>query len=744
MNTALLSVAFANNALYLPGDAVSSELSPAAAALLVVLNKHGLCVDEDTLHHLNALGDDDISAIDALIREVYRTDANWAALTREWNTRPTGVSFINFFVTALANVDPEFRGHGTTLPCGHFIPDGVFDLSRYTGCPFCGTSFVSAKANLEIHDAATLTELHRWTQEDADKEAAKLLAMPTPLDATMSARLRKLVEGLPADLFVNFDEIPCAETRALVGAEFLERGDMRFADFAKTPTDMLRLLWSIKTGRLRITRPADEKKFLEKYHNYYSSGLITLADNAAEMKLKLHYNRTTGRAVARRFESFDMSAEEICVNMHPYRQMWVRFIRALRLNDQARRCGLEKLSEVLDRFYRRDYCVWSGEVDKARMSGNLDRLLTLLRQRPGAFARCLFDTVLDFGMEPVSKAFAQVATKLPVRLLVSLYNAVSGYFLPTMPERHVVLPSGLVKALPYNPGISRLSESERRDIALELQQVVLTALYDIYSVQEPLSGDKVYIDRELYECPVPVGDRGNSVAVSGSAIPGQKFDVKGDKVRVFMHWGVGMPAMHFDMDLSCLLVGKDKKVDIAYYNLDGYGAIHSGDIQRIPDTVGAAEYIELDIPELLSNGLDYAVFTTNAYSVPKLSPDVIVGWMSSEHPMKVDNETGVAYNPADVDHMVTVGAMSLSRGMVFGILDLHARKILWLEAANNNRTLAGLDLASIEALQKRLAEKISIGALIALKAKARGVTVSTVPTDAKVYDMSNWHEAGIL
>ena len=88
--------------------------------------------------------------------------------------------------------------------------------------------------------------------------------------------------------------------------------------------------------------------------------------------------------------------------------------------------------------------------------------------------------------------------------------------------------------------------------------------------------------------------------------------------------------------------------------------------------------------------------------------------------------------------------MSLSRGMVFGILALHARKILWLEAANNNRTLAGLDLASIEALQKRLAEKVSIGALIALKAKARGVTVSTVPTDAKVYDMSNWHEAGIL
>ena len=204
---------------------------------------------------------------------------------------------------------------------------------------------------------------------------------------------------------------------------------MRFADFAKTPTDMLRLLWSMKTGRLRITRPADEKKFCQ---SYYRNSLITLDDNVGEMELKLHYNRATGRAVALRFESFDMSAEEICVNMHPYRQMWVRFIRALRLNDQTRRYGLEKLSEVLDRFYRQDYCVWSGEVDKARMSGDLDRLLMLLRQRPGAFARCLFDTVLDFGMEQVAGAFAQVATKLPIRLLVSLYNAVPGYFLPTI------------------------------------------------------------------------------------------------------------------------------------------------------------------------------------------------------------------------------------------------------------------------------------------------------------------------
>ena len=202
-----LRVAFVNNALYLPGDAVSDTMTADVANLLLTLNRHGYAVDEDCLHHLNALGHDALAAIEEYVREEYLTDANWASLIRQWNERPTGVSFINYFITALANLAPELQGRGVTLPCGHFIPDGVFDLTRYNGCPFCGTPFVTAKANLEIHQPDDLKILRRWTLADAEKQASELIAMPTPLDYAKTTRLSNLLDGLPGEYFDTITDL---------------------------------------------------------------------------------------------------------------------------------------------------------------------------------------------------------------------------------------------------------------------------------------------------------------------------------------------------------------------------------------------------------------------------------------------------------------------------------------------------------------------------------------------------------
>ena len=744
MNTSLLKVAFVNNALYLPGDAVSDTMTADVAALLLTLNRHGYSVDEDCLRHLNALGHDDIATIVEHVREVYLADANWASLIRQWNERPTGVSFINYFITALANLAPELQGRGVTLPCGHFIPDGVFDLTRYNGCPFCGTPFVTAAANLEIHAPGDLKILRRWTLADAEKQASELIAMPTPLDYAKTTRLSNLLDGLPGEYFDTITDIPCVETRALVAAKFFEWADMSFCRFLKTPTDMLRTLWYLQTSSLRIIRPADAKKAEQKqWKGDFGQFPESIAD-LAEAKFKLHYTREVCRTVARWFDALDMGAEAICVNMHRYRQMWVRFIRALRLTEYARRDGLKKLAEVLDKFYNKNYLVWAGELDKGRMAHDRDFVLDMLRQRPGVFARCLFDTALDFGVEPVSWAFASVAPQLPVRLLVSLNNAVPGYFLPAEDKRFVFLPGGTSYPVSINPGLKSRSESSRRDIALRLQQEIHNALFKIYAGRDKLPGDSIYISPELYECPVPVGDRGNTEGRTDYAIPGQLFDVKGNKVRLFLHWGIGMPAQHYDMDLSCRLVGDYKTEDVAYYSLNVPGAMHSGDIQYIPDNVGAAEYIELDLPELTRHGFKYAVFTANAYSVPNLATDLVVGWMNSSYEMKVDDDTGVAFDPAHVQRMVNIGKIASDRGLIFGVLDIEARKIMWLELANNNRTLYAVDVRSVEALYSRLSGKMSIGELIALRAAALGQPLAASPANATAFTLATWPQADIL
>ena len=109
----------------------------------------------------------------------------------------------------------------------------------------------------------------------------------------------------------------------------------------------------------------------------------------------------------------------------------------------------------------------------------------------------------------------------------------------------------------------------------------------------------MYVDPRLDDIPVAVADRTATVQDTSCALPGTMFPVEGDAVRLFMQWGEGLPAQHLDMDLSCRICFGDGKAEAcAFYRLQATGARHSGDIREIPDRVGTAEYIELQLSEL--------------------------------------------------------------------------------------------------------------------------------------------------
>lgn len=743
INSPLARLAYLKKALYLPSAATADAMTHASADFVAFLNRYDQGVDETALRHLNALGDDEIALYVDIIRNVTCSDLNWASLILHWNEKPVDADWTDYFVTYLCNTIPGLRHEGVTLPCGHFIPEGVFDLTRYTGCPYCGTSFVSAKANFELHVPQDVELLVRWTEADAEAYARRLLSSKVPLDATQTEHLDLLLQGLPFDFFTSFGPIPAVETRAQVACRARELyADGRFTALCKTPDDMLRTLWAEKTGTYRFL---DYKKALKDKMK------LSRPQSDATRDLRLHFDRATCRAVARWFDALPQSAELVCEGMHARRGMWVRFIRALRLPEYARRYKLDHLAEILDRFYRGDYSVWAGEVDRAAAAGDTERLLGLLSDRPGAFARRLFDTILDHGItknvdftaffdDPVLSAFRSLWQHLPVRLIISLLNAVPDYFDPHATTRIVTAPHCIPVELPVNPGLQRVSREDRRNIACNIVSMLHGLLGLNYASCPALPGSAVYISPELYRIPAPVGDRGTTVAVKGHAVPGQSFPVEGDRVRLFLHWGVGMAAQHYDMDLSCCLISPGRRKDIAYYSLNEEGANHSGDIQHIPDQTGAAEYIELDLPVLAKKGYKYAVFTANAYSMPTLATDLLFGWMSSERPMKVDDDSGAAYNPADVEQMVTLSPFhDLDRGMVYAILDIEARTILWVEMANDNQRLDQLNLTMVEAIRRRLEGKISVGELIRLYADAHHQPVVSEPAaGATVYAADNW------
>lgn len=645
----------------------NSEVTVPVMAFVARLKENGFCVSEELLHALNAVSADTLAEITECINDVMGVDLNWAPLVKGWSM-PTGESCADHLQTWIANIfgGVEAGFKGTTLQCGHFIPDGTFPLERYNGCPFCGTPFHTADFVYK-GQGSKLKELRLFTDSDMRKVFDSLLSSATPLDATQKDSLEHLLK------------------HHMLGP--LDRG----ADAAK----------------------------------------------GMKQKLKLKYDRKACLRVALWMNSLPMTAKQAAENMNPKRGMWVRMIRALRMGEYSRRKGMEHLAEILDVFYKQDYSTWQGRVDKACSENDAATTLSLLKERPGFFARSLFATMLRFGSNKVLAAFDEIADKLPARLLLSLGNAAEIYFDPNAVR--VARPiTGVTHRIKANKLLALYDEDSLKTMVSDVNVIYRDSMERRFAAQKT-DAKSIFIDPMLYNIPISVGDRATTIQDASCALMGTRFPVEGDSVRLFLQWGRGLHAQYLDMDLSCRIAyPNNKTVECAYFNLDCVGAKHSGDIRSIPEMVGTAEYIELSLPEIEAAGAKYVTFTCNAYSCGSLSPNLVVGWMDSAFPMKISEATGVAYDPSCVQHMVRISEGNLSKGLVFGVLDVAKREIIWLEMPFTSQTVHGADSKSIEALLGKLESKLSIGELLDMKVMAQKLSVAESAEEADEVYTYEW------
>lgn len=740
----LRKVALRYRAIFLPveRDGLTGNYEPTVPVMAFTarLKENGYCLSEELLHALTKVPANTLANITSLINEAMGVNLNWMPLVKGWDV-PTGETRMDHLITFLANLfgGEEAGFKGSTLPCGHFIPEGTFPLERYNGCPYCGTPFHTA--NFVYHgQGSKLKELRLFTLDDMKTVFHNLLTSPTPLDATQLDSVKLLLREfeVPEDV-----EIPMKETVMVVIQEAGEKKQEKIVELGmrllKTPTDILRYFWYEKTGQVKIIEPKALVEH-ERKVNRHRWMPADKSEKAAEEKreaLKLKYDRKHCRMAAIWLNAIPMNAQQASENMNPKRGMWVRMIHALRLGEYSRRKGFEHLAEILDVFYKQDYTTWAGRLDQAQRDNHTDEVLAMLCARPGLFARCLFSTMLRFGKDKTLSAFETVTDQLPARLLLSLGNTADGWF--DAERIRVARPiTGGTHPVQPHPLLWLYKEDERTAMAKAVNDVFTHVMKKRYASQETNS-KTIYIDPKLYDIPVSVGDRSTTIQDTACALQGTRFKVEGDSVRLFMQWGKGLPAQHLDMDLSCAIAMSDGIVfECAYYSLTAPGAKHSGDIIHIPDQVGAAEYIELTLPELERAGAKYVSFTCNAYSNGALSPNLMVGWMNSAYPMTISNETGVAYDPSCVQHLVRISESNLSKGMVFGVLDVAAREIYWLEMPFMGQTVHDLDLKTMEALLKRLKEKLSIGQLLDLKREAQGLILVDTPEKADEVYTYEW------
>ena len=700
---------------------MKSEASVPVMALVARLKENGFCVSEDLLHALNAVSVDRLAEITECIDDVMGVKLNWAPLVKGWDV-PTGETLADHLITWIANIFGEEAGFkGTRLPCGHLIPEGTFPIERYNGCPFCGTPFETADFVYK-GQGSKLKELRLFTLKDMKHVFETLLASATPLDGTQTDSLEQLLREfpLPENANITMKETAMLVIKLLVAQDKAEEA----TKLLKTPTDVLRYLWYEKTGYVQLIEPKTLVAHARKLYSHMLGPLDKSADAAREMKQKLmlKYDRKACLRVAKWLNAIPMSACQAAENMNPKRGMWVRMIRALRLGEYSRKKGFDHLAEILDVFYKQDYSTWQGRLNKVRTENDADKTLTMLKERPGLFARCLFATMLRFGSDKVLAAFDEVADKLPARLLLSLGNAAETYFDPN--ETRLARPiTGVTHKIEPNKLLALYSDEDRKAMVEAVNELYKVSMARRFAALKT-EAKTIFIDPSLFNIPVSVGDRSSTIQDASCALMGTRFPVEGDAVRLFLQWGKGMHAQHLDMDLSARIALANGEVsECAYYSLTGVGAKHSGDIRSIPEMVGTAEYIELSMPELEEGGAKYVTFTCNAYSTGALSPNLVVGWMNSAYPMTVSEKTGVAYDPSCVQHMVRISEGNLAKGLVFGVLDVEKREIIWLEMPFTAQTLRSADSTSIEALLHKLETKCSVGELLDMKAKAQNLTL---------------------
>ena len=326
---------------------MQSEASAPVMAFTARLRENGFAVSEQLLHALNAVSVDRLAEITACVNEVMGVDLNWAPLVKGWNV-PTGESVADHLVTLLANIFGEEAGFkGTTLPCGHLIPEGTFPLERYNGCPFCGRPFVTA-GFVYKGQGSKLKELRLFTLDDMKQVFHSLLTSATPLDGTQKDSLSLLLRELPLPETVS---VTMKETAMLVVKQLVEQGrDEEAGALLKTPTDVLRYLWYEKTGYVQIIEPKTLMLHADKLYYHMWGPLDMGAEALAEMKMKLmlKYDRKTCLRVAKWLNGLPVSAAQAAENMNPKRGMWVRMIRALRLGEYSRKSGFGRLAELLD------------------------------------------------------------------------------------------------------------------------------------------------------------------------------------------------------------------------------------------------------------------------------------------------------------------------------------------------------------------------------------------------------------
>lgn len=510
------------------------------------------------------------------------------------------------------------------------------------------------------------------------------------------------------------DEIPFKENTACICRLLVDTGvdtdGSLCKKYVKTATDVLRLVTAM------------------------SDGDVSLAENTKFRNLK----RNERRIIMNLLAGCGNAAED----MSRYAGRWIRVGEKLHPGEFAKNKCYTKVVQAFG-IIRNDGKIQSfaGRVDAAVASGDVNTVVSLLKKRPGEFARRIDFLLRTFNKDADRKAvimgFASVAKDVSSTVLLQVRE----HFINKLDgndDMRVFFPKGNLARSYYVKNDK--TEAIPEDAMKMVIAVCESALINIYGNREFLG--KVYIDEALKDYTVPFSLRSagkTMTAVSrGSRIV---IDDSAKIIRPFIWWTNTKDDI-IDVDLSVAVFADDWNCleHVSYSNLKSsrFGICHSGDITNggPVDGEGVAEFIDLDIEKALSAGARYAVFNVYNFSDENFSKmeHAAFGFMTRN-----DMKSGEIFEPSTVKQRMDLASATTTCIPV--IFDLKERVFVWCDMAlTADHVRAGYgginvesNLPSVVVTCKAMVDvkKPNLYDLFIFNAKARGV-ITDNPDEADI------------
>lgn len=450
------------------------------------------------------------------------------------------------------------------------------------------------------------------------------------------------------------DTIPLKENVAFVGKLIIEKAPIKSADsiskYFKTATDVLRLVTALSDGDISLASKTKYRN-LRRVERRMIMDLLAGCGNITEDLFRYQYEW--------------IRVAEI---LHPF-----EYKKAKYNNVNAAFNTLRNEKKPL---------MFAGKVQAAITAKDMREAATLLKARPGEFARQLDKLIRDAdNPNYIVNCFKEVATEISTPVLLQVRQHFIGRMENNNQPVRVFFPKGnLAKAMVIKNELPEINSNVCKNVA----RICREALIEQYKEKDFLG--KVYIDEDFKNYLVPFSQRSASKAVK-TIVRGSKLPIKEDAtaVRGFIWWTNTNDTRNdwdegrVDIDLSAAVYDENwgymEHVSYTHLRSSKYRMYHSGDITNggSVNGKGVAEFIDIDI-DSVSNGARYVVFQVHDYSCRGFVhlPNCRFGWMERE-----DVNSGEIFEPSTVEMKMDLTAESTTAIPV--IFDCKERKFIWCD-----------------------------------------------------------------